>query len=84
MVNLIVRRCMQGSELLNINLYIRKQLIYTCFMDHKKLNLLTIISLLIASVLVQSYFINPLVLSDPMEYFKAAVLFPELKENPSH
>lgn len=53
-------------------------------MDIKKLNYLTILFILLASVLVQSYFINPLVLSDPMEYFKAAVLFPEFKESPSH
>ncbi len=53
-------------------------------MNDKKRNYLTIFFLLIASILIQTYFIKPIVLSDPMEYFKAAVLFPEFKENPSH
>jgi len=53
-------------------------------MDYRKRNFITIFSLLIISILVQSYFINPPVLSDQMEYFKAAVLFPEFKNSPSH
>lgn len=53
-------------------------------MKNRKRNFLTIILLFIGSILVQVYFMNPPILSDPIEYFKAAVLFPKFPEAPSH
>lgn len=53
-------------------------------MKYSKRNHLTIIFLFIASIFVQYYFINPIVFSDQMEYFRSAVIFPKFSENPSH